>query len=416
MLSLSGYDVQKLLGEGGHAPLFRAIRKSDGSPVLLKVSRRALNPSALARLRHEYQLTRDLNVAGLLRPQSLEEHSEGLALVLEDPGGAPLRSLLHPGGLELAAALRLALSLAETLGGLRRNGIIHKDISPDGVLVDPASGQARLTDFGIATRLSQESQTDESPRQLEGTLAYMSPEQTGRMNRAVDYRADFYSLGVTLYELLTGRLPFQATDAMELVHSHIARRPTPLHAVRPTIPHAVSDIVMKLLSKAAEDRYQSAAGRQADLAECLAQLDATGKIEPFLLGRTDLSDSLHIPQKLYGREAELETLRSAFDRVCRGRTELMLVAGYSGIGKSSLVRELQRPILGHRGYFISGKLDQYRRNVPYTSLIEAFGGLIRQLLAEGEDRVASWRNRLRAALEPNGQVLTEVIPNLELLI
>jgi len=271
--------------------------------------------------------------------------------------------------------------------------------------------------------LSRENQSLSHPKLLEGTLAYMSPEQTGRMNRAIDYRTDLYSLGVTFYEMLTGILPFQATEPLELVHCHIAKQPLPPRQLNPEIPQAVSEIVMKLLSKTAEDRYQSAYGLKADLEQCLDLLQATGhsQAEPrneenFILGQQDLFSQFLIPQKLYGREEEVVTLMDAFERVSQGKTEMMLVSGYSGIGKSSLVNEVHKPIVGARGYFISGKFDQFKRNIPYSSLIQAFQSLLRQLLTESSENLATWKSKLLEAFASNGRVIIDVIPEVELIV
>jgi serine/threonine protein kinase len=314
----------------------------------------------------------------------------------------------------LLEVLKIALQLSKTLGELHQQQIIHKDITPANILINPA-GLVKITDFGIASRLTRETPEITSPDRLEGTLAYMSPEQTGRMNRAVDYRTDFYSLGVTLYEMLTRRLPFQATDPMELVHCHIAIRPQRPDAVRPEIPKVAADLVMKLLAKTAEERYQSAYALTTDLETCVAQLQSSGQIGEMSLGEADVSSSLQMPQKLYGREGETAVLMDAFWRVSRGATEMMLVCGYSGVGKSALVHEIHRPIVQQRGYFISGKFNQLQ-NVPYAALIQAFQALIGQLLTESSARLAAWKEQLLEALGAVGQVISNVIPEVELII
>jgi predicted ATPase/signal transduction histidine kinase len=305
----------------------------------------------------------------------------------------------------------------ETVGELHHNNIIHKNINPvDSIFINSATGQVKITNFGIASQISRENQIISNPGMLEGVLAYMSPEQTGRMNRPVDYRTDFYSLGITFYEMLTGVLPFPAVDPLELVHCHIAKQPVSPHELDHTIPGVVSDIVMKLLSKNAEDRYQSAYGIKVDLEECASQWGARGKVEKFSLGQSDVCDQFQIPQKLYGREAEIATLMAAFDRVSQGKTEMMLVYGYAGIGKSALVNEIHKSIVRQRGYFVSGKFDQFKRDLPYSSLIQAFQELVRQLLTESEQQIAMWRAKLLDALGSVGRVITDVIPEVELII
>jgi predicted ATPase/GAF domain-containing protein len=319
----------------------------------------------------------------------------------------------------------MAANVTAILGEIHAGNIIHKDINPSNIILHPETGQVKIIDFGLSTVLTRESTTLKSPNVLEGTLAYMSPEQTGRMNRSLDYRTDFYSLGATFYELLTHQLPFESTDALELVHYHIAKQPTPPHQINPEIPKVVSDIVMKLLAKTAEQRYQSAWGIKADLEECLTQLQSFGKISEFPLGRQDILDKFQIPQKLYGREREIETLLAAFERVVgenievasneKGAVEMMLVAGYSGIGKSSLVQEIYKPITRQKGYFISGKFDQYQRNIPYWAVIKVFQELVRQLLTETESQLEQWKEKINAALGENGGIIVEVIPEVELI-
>jgi predicted ATPase len=309
------------------------------------------------------------------------------------------------------------------LGAIHTLNVIHKDINPIQYRFNPETETLKIIDFGISTVLTRENPTLKNPNVLEGTLAYISPEQTGRMNRSLDYRTDFYSLGITFYELLTGQLPFETTDVLELVHCHIAKQPVPPHQLLPEIPKVVADIVMKLMAKTAEERYQSAWGVKADLEECLAQLQENGNVTDFPLASSDISDKFQIPQKLYGREAEVETLLTAFERVGRenvgtekSKIEMMLVAGYSGIGKSALVAEIHKPITEKRGYFISGKFDQFQRNIPYSAIVSAFKGLVPQLLSESEAQLAKWREKLLAAFGVSGQVIIDVIPEVELIV
>jgi len=339
-----------------------------------------------------------------------------MTLVLEDPGGVPLDRLLgRP--LEVSHFLGIAIPLAGALRRVHERGLVHKDIKPANTLVDTASGGAWLTGFGIASRLPREHQPPAPPEVIAGTLAYMAPEQTGRMNRSVDSRSDLYALGVTFYEMLTGALPFTAADPMEWVHCHIARRPVPPNERVADVLGPLSAIVMKLLAKTAEERYQTAAGVEADLRRCLAEWESHGRIDPFLLCAYDVSGRLLIPEKLYGREGEIETLLASFDRVvANGAPELVLVSGYSGIGKSSVVNELHTALVPPRGLFASGKFDQYKRDIPYATLGQAFQSLVRSLLIQREAELGGWRDALREALGPNGQLIVNLVPELELVI
>ena len=375
-----------------------------------------LTSSSVTRLEHEYALREILNPEWAAVPVSLA-HEEGRStLQLTDPGGQALGDMVgRPWDPE--RFLRAAIGMSLALGQVHANGLIHKNIKPEHVLVDLASGQAWLTGFGIASRLARERQAPDPPETIAGTLAYMAPEQTGRMNRSVDTRSDLYSLGVTFYQMLTGTLPFTATDPMELVHCHIARPPVPPCELAGGPPPALSDIVVKLLAKTAEDRYQTAAGVAGDLRHCLTQLEDKGRIDAFALGTQDRPDRLLIPEKLYGRAREVDTLLATFDRVVQGGPpELVLVCGYAGIGKSSVVNELQKALVPPRGIFASGKFDQYKRDIPYSTLAQAFQGLVRGLLMLSDADLAPWREDLGEALEPNGRLATDLVPELALII
>jgi predicted ATPase len=319
--------------------------------------------------------------------------------------------------MELSRFLRFAVGLPAALGKLHQQDLIHKDIKPANILVDSASGAVWLTGFGIASRLPRERQSAEPPEMIAGTLAYMAPEQTGRMNRSIDSRSDLYSLGVTFYEMLTGVLPFKASDPMEWVHCHIARQPIAPDQYAKEIPAPLSAIVIKLLAKTAEERYQTAAGVARDLRRCLTEWEAHSHINPFQLGAHDVSDRLIIPEKLYGREREIDALLASFDRVvANGTPELVLVSGYSGIGKSSVVHELHKILVPPRGFFASGKFDQYKRDIPYATLAQAFQSLVRPLLGQSEAELGRWRDALREALGQNGQLIVNLVPALELVI
>src|SRR5712664_2417664 len=413
MMDLTGYQLETLR-DSGEFVLSRARQLGNPVPVLVLVAERPASAS-LKRLEHEYALAADLDPKWAARPLALARHNGNAALVLDDSGNEPLDLILSR-PLELTRFLRLAISLAAALGQVHRHGLIHKDIKPANVLVD-AAGNVRLTGFGIASRLTRERQAPAPPEIIAGTLAYMAPEQTGRMNRSIDSRSDLYSLGVTLYEMLTRSLPFTASDAMEWVHCHIARQPAPPGERLTDVPAPISAIILKLLNKTAEERYQTAAGVEADLRRCLAEWGPRRQIDAFLLGSHDTPDRLLIPEKLYGRKCEIDSLLAAFDRVvANGTPEFVLVSGYSGVGKSSVVNELHKVLVPPRGLFAAGKFDQYKRDIPYTTLAQALRTLVRQILVKSEAEVDQWRWALTEAVEPDGQLIVNLVPELEFII
>ncbi len=409
------YTLKEKLKSDTEFALWRGQSADLSSVLILAPLSEYVSQSNRDRLEHEYALRAELESDWAVRPL-LSTSFDGIpALVLEDLGGEPLERYIGQAK-DLSDFLMIAIALAETLGKLHARGIIHKDIKPTNVLID-AEGKARLTGFGIASRLLRERQVPASAEIIAGTLAYMAPEQTGRMNRSVDSRSDLYALGVTFYELLTGVLPFTATDPMEWIHCHLARLPVPPAERMPGIPDMVSAIVMKLLTKTAEERYQTAEGLVADLQRCLMQWRASGNISTFPLGSHDASDQLLIPEKLYGREEEAEKLLLAFDRVvASGTSELLLVSGYSGIGKSALVNELHKVIVLPRGIFIAGKFDQYKRDIPYATIAQAFQTIIRQILSQSQEQVERWRAAIQQAVGGSGQLMIGLIPELKFLL
>jgi PAS domain S-box-containing protein len=418
MTARSGY-VLEFLREGGDFTLYRGRQNGNPSPVLaVALAAEQPSPQALRRLEHEFSLAADLDPAWAAKPLALTRHEGRTILVLKDPGGDPLDRILeqHQGQpLELTLFLRIAIGLATALGQVHRHGLIHKDIKPANVLVDDA-GKVWLTGFGIASQLPRERQAPAPPEIIAGTLAYMAPEQTGRMNRSIDTRSDLYSLGATFYQMLTGHLPFAAADAMEWVHCHIARQPSPPDRIA-KLPAPLSAMVMRLLAKTVEERYQTAVGLEADLRRCLAEWETQGHIDPFPLGTHDVSDRLLIPEKLYGRECEVNALLAAFDRVVtHGTLELVLVSGYSGVGKSSVVNELHKELVPPRGLFAAGKFDQYKRDIPYAILAQAFQTLVRQILVKSAAEVDQWRGALADAVGLSGQLIVDLIPEMEFII
>ena len=419
--SISGpsWNVLLPLREAADFILYRGRQHGDRSPILaVAPATKHPSPQGLRRLEHEYLLASELDSAWAAKPLALTHHEGRTLLIFKDPGGEPLDLVLEREQgqpLDLTRFLRIAIGLAAALGQVHRHSLMHKDIKPANVLVDDA-GKVWLTGFGIASRLPREHQSPIPPEIIAGTLAYMAPEQTGRMNRSTDARSDLYSLGVTLYQMLTGALPFAAADPLEWVHCHIARQPTP-PGERAAVPEPLSAITMKLLAKNAEERYQTAAGLEADLRRCLAEWESNGHIDPFPLGAHDSSDQLLIPEKLYGRERDIDALLDAFDRVvAHGTPELVLVSGYSGVGKSSVVNELHKALVPPRGLFASGKFDQYKRDIPYATLAQAFQTLVRQILVKSEAEVDRWRGAIQEALGANGQLIVNLIPEVEFII
>jgi len=417
MITLPGYQVLAEVDESVNSIVYRGIRDRDNLPVILKILKKEYpTPDEIRRYKQEYEIISHLNIDGVVRGYDLQKYENTPVIILEDFGGESLKKLMASRTFTLSETIQIAIKITSCLGQLHQQNVIHKDINPANIVLNLETGIIKLIDFDISTVLTRENPTIKNPNVLEGTLAYISPEQTGRMNRSLDYHTDYYSLGVTFYELLTGQLPCYANDAIELVHCHIAKQPVPLCEVNPKIPKAVSDIVMKLLAKTAEKRYQSAYGLKADLEECLAQLQRNSNITDFKIGIKDISEKFQIPQKIYGREEEIDGLIETFERVIQGSSEMMLVSGYSGIGKTSLVQEIYKPITKQRGYFIAGKFDQFQRNIPYSAIVSAFSDLVRQLLTESEAQLGGWRDKLKTALGTNGQVVIDLISEVELIV
>ncbi|MEG4584342.1 AAA family ATPase [Microcoleus sp. MOSTC5] len=418
-VQIPNYQIIEPVYSGSRTLVYRAIRTNDRLPVVIKLLKNDYPTfSELVQFRNQYTIAKNLCQPGIIKTYSLEPYRNGYALVMEDFGGISLHEWAIKGknALSLREFLSIAIALCNTLDILYRERIIHKDIKPSNILINPETKQVKLIDFSIASLLPRETQTLINPNVLEGTLAYISPEQTGRMNRGIDYRTDFYSLGVTFYELLTRELPFQSNNPMELVHCHIAKASPLVHEITSKIPSVLSEIVTKMMAKNAESRYQSALGIKFDLENCLTQLQVYGKIESFEIAQRDVCDRFLIPDRLYGRETEVKTLLQAFERVSLGAAEMMLVSGFSGIGKTAVVNEVHKPIVRQRGYFIKGKYDQFQRNIPFSAFVQAFRDLIGQLLTESETQIQEWKNKILSAVGENGQVIIEVIPELETII
>ncbi|MHC5597924.1 MAG: AAA family ATPase [Nostoc sp.] len=416
-IALPGFKIVSLLKAGIKAVIYRGIKVKDQCPVIIKGLRKEqCTPNNIEQLKHEYAIAKRLNTAAAVKAYALEMHQGIPYLIMEDFQGRSLDQFLEQFQ-EPVSFLKIAIEITSKLAQIHTHHIVHKDIKPQNILVNLETNQVKIADFGIAAFIPYQQQIVSNSNRIEGSLPYLSPEQTGRMNRGIDHRSDLYSLGVTFYEMLTGQLPFQGKDPLEWVHCHIAKSPPSVKKLKSDIPQILCDIIMKLLSKVAEQRYQSALGLQFDLERCLNQLETTGQIQSFVLGEQDISERFQIPQKLYGREPEIAKLLQAFERVVnQGKPELVLVSGYAGVGKSTLVKEIHKPIVRERGVFICGKFDQYKRDIPYSTIVQAFQTLARQILTQPEDELATWKKEIQAALGNNGRLITDVIPEVELII
>ncbi|MGD1703185.1 trifunctional serine/threonine-protein kinase/ATP-binding protein/sensor histidine kinase [Dapis sp. BLCC M229] len=420
-IKIANYQALELIHESDRTIVYRGQNVENGQPVIIKLIRNQY-PSfrELVQFRNQYAISKNLEIENIIKTYALERYENRYALIMEDMGGVSLAEYEGKSSFCIPEFLDIAIQMSEILHQLHNNWIIHKDIKPANILIHPETKQVKLIDFSISSLLPKEIQSIQTPNVLEGTLAYLSPEQTGRMNRGIDYRSDFYSLGVTFYELLKGTLPFSRDDALELIHAHIALSPDPLsNSVvlgGSLCPPTLSQLVLKLMAKNGEERYQSALGLKYDLEKCLVEYRESGKIEAFELGERDLCDRFLIPEKLYGREAEVKTLLDAFERVAEGKSEIVLVAGFSGIGKTAVVNEVHKPIVRQRGYFIKGKFDQFNRNIPFSAFVQAFRSLMEQLLGESDTKLLEWKTQILEAVGNNGQVLIDVIPELEAVI
>jgi serine/threonine protein kinase len=416
MLALSGYVIDEEIHENNRIRVYRGLRVQDSNAVIIKaLKEEAFNPSGISRLIYEYEITRNIDIDGIVKPLQLEQEGTVFALVMEDTGAVSLREYIRINSIHIPGFLDIAEQLAEILGQLHQKGIIHKDLKPENILIHPETVKVKIIGFGTAVLWGKYESNTSMFNSPAGTLQYMPPEQTGRIERNVDYRSDYYSLGAVYYELLTGRLPWQAGDSAEWVHARIACKPEFQDEMDSSVQPILA-IVLKLLSKTAGDRYQSAYGLLQDLKECRLQLSQKGRIDHFPLGRMDISINLQLPRKLYGRETEIESLKVAFESVCTGQTRIILVSGYAGIGKTMLVREALESFVAEKGYFIAGKFDQLRQNRPYASFAAAFGNLVKQLLTESQEALERWKKKILRTLGRSGTVITELIPEMEWLI
>ena len=417
MKQIRDYIIQETIGDTKNATLYRARKQGEAHTVIIKaLGARAPTDTDIARLKQEYEMIRAIELGGVVKTLDLLIEEGLLYLVLEDFKGISLKEHLQKGPLPIPVFLEIALQIAHTLGALHADNITHHDLNPSNILMDSHTGAVKITGFGVSRVLARKDEDIYHPDVIEGVLPYISPEQTGRMNRFVDYRTDFYSLGVTFYELLTGGAPFSSTDPMEIMHCHIAVEPPSPHLVNGEIPPTLSGIIMRLMLKTPEERYQNGFGLKYDLEKCLAAYRETGRIPDFHLGEKDIPIRFIIPQELVGREREIDTLLSGFERACQGQRELLIVKGAPGIGKSAMINEVHKPIVAKHGYFISGKYDQFTKDRPYSAMVQAFEGLMNKLLMESGERLAAWKEEILDAVGVNGRLITDLIPKLELII
>ncbi|RAM52604.1 MAG: serine/threonine protein kinase [Hapalosiphonaceae cyanobacterium JJU2] len=431
VISFPGYCITEQIYLGSRTIVYRGIREQDQQPVIIKIMRNEYpSLSEIAQFRNQYIINKKFNSPGIVKTYSLENYHNGYAIVMEDFGGISLQQWMGKTNLEISNIeniktfeltipdfLDIGIKIALILDQLHRQRVIHKDIKPANILINPTTKEIKIIDFSIASLLPREIQCLTNPNVLEGTLSYISPEQTGRMNRGIDYRTDFYSLGITFFELLTGQLPFIAADSMELVYSHIAKEAPKANQINSKIPPILSEIISKLMAKNAEARYQSALGLKYDLEICKQKWQESGIIDYFELATKDISNRFLIPEKLYGRQREVETLLAAFESLgnfnSAKQAEMILVVGDPGVGKTAVVNEVHKPIVRQRSYFIKGKFDQFQRDIPFSGWVEAFQDLIRQLLLESDAEIQGWKAKILSALGDQAQVIINVIPQLE---
>jgi len=410
-ITIPGYTITEVIYASEKTTVYRGEQQKTQTIVIIKVlNSQYPRLQDLIAFKNQFAISQQIDHPNIIKCYGLEPYRNSYVLILEDFSGISLSEYSNSQSLNLNSFMPIAIAITEALEYLYAKKIIHKDIKPRNILINPQTQEIKLIDFSISSLLPKETADIKSPNVLAGTLAYMSPEQTGRMNRGIDYRTDFYSLGVTFYELLTGQLPFQSKNHLELVYYHLAKEPINSREVNPQIPQVLADIIIKLMAKNPDDRYQTARGIRYDLEICQQMLLDQNEISNFKLAKKDISDRFLIPEKLYGREQEIITLFKAFENVSAGNRELMLVVGFSGIGKTAVVNEVHKLIVREEGYFISGKYDQFQRNIPFSALVQAFRSLMRQLLTENSVQLQEWKNQILSALGEQGQVIIDVIP------
>ncbi len=417
MVHFTEYDNLKEIYRTNNRLVFKGRRKSDSKLIILKIpSGEFVSKSETANLKKEFEINKKINSHRITKALGFELVDNLPILVSEDFGGVSLRELNNKGNFSTKTIIKILIKLCKSLEDIHSSNVIHKDIKPENILISPKTGRVLITDFGISTLLNKENTESKSPDQLEGSLSYLSPEQTGRMNRTVDYRSDFYSLGIVFYELITFKKPFESNDPMELVHSHIARNPEPPHKIKPQTSEVISKIILKLMAKSPEDRYKTHHGIIYDLEKCFYDLKHFKEIKDFSIAEKDISSDLKIPEKLYGREKEIEVLLNTYEEVSQGSVSFLLVGGYSGIGKSALINELQKPVTEKRGIYLSGKFDQYQRDIPFSAILGACRNFIKQILSKEQSIIKEWKDKFNSSFGKNASLINQVIPELELIM
>lgn len=416
-VDVQGYRLLNSRYQGPYTHVYDAVREEDELPVILKVSSSITGRSRIAsQYQHEFEILKGIDSDEVIKAYALHRDQMGYTLVLEDCYGQSLVEIYKTDILELEEKLHLAVKIVDGLSIIHRRGVIHKDINPGNIIYNRITGQVKIIDFGIASLLPKEHAEAVPTQVLEGTLQYIAPEQTGRMNRIVDYRADLYSLGITLYELFTGTLPFVTDDKLQLIHKHLAVDPPSPLSKNPNLPKGISDVVIKLMAKEADDRYQGCWGIKVDLEKCL-QLLSQGQVEfEIPIANQDIPDQFQLPQKLYGRQQEINQIVRLFNRVAEGEKQVLFLSGYSGVGKTSLIKEVYKPLTKEKGYFVSGKFDQYNKGTPYSAFAEAYSQLIQQILFEDKEQQEKWRSKIVEALGTNAALIGQLIPQLKLVI
>jgi histidine kinase len=417
MFVLPGYIIHEKIHENDRTKIYRGCITSGKVPVIIKVLKQeTATPADISNFIYEYELTRNLKIEGIIKPIRLENTGSNLAMIIEDSKAVSLREYIKDDPVELPIFLDIAVQLAQTLGELHQNGIIHSNLNLENILVNPDTGKVKISNFSLAIHSYMKSENNAMISAVLGNLQYMSPEQLGIVEGGIDYRSDYYSLGVVFYEMLTGRLPLHAEAHDEWIRVHASKKPEAPDKINPDIPPALSAVILKLLFKTADERYQTARGLVRDLEECRRQWNITGRIEPFVLGQADVYYRFKLPCRLFGREVEAKTLKTAFKCACDGKGEFVLISGYAGTGKTMLINEILKPIAMEKGYYAYGKFDQLRKNIPYAPYVSALGSVIRQLMTECREKLEVWRSKILYALGHSGAVITELIPEIEMII